>query len=50
MSIERSDKPLTYALEFGLEIVLVAAVGDVEEEIGVLGLQKLRRRHCSTDA
>ena len=47
MSIERSNGPLTYALEFGLQILLVAAV---EEEIGVLGLQKLRRRHCSADA
>jgi len=41
---------LTDALELGLERFLVAGVGDVEEEIRVLGLQKLRGRHRRADA
>ena len=50
MSIERSDELLTYALEFGLEILLVPTVGDVEEKIWVLALQKLSRWDSGTDA
>jgi hypothetical protein len=38
------------ALEFGLEGVLVAGVGDIEEEIRVVGLQELGGRHGGADA
>jgi len=41
---------LTDALEFGLEGFLVVAVGDVEEEVRILALQKLRGRDGSANA
>ena len=43
-------KILTDSLEFGLQILLVPTVGDVEEKIWVLALQKLCRWDSSTDA
>jgi len=41
---------LTYALELSLEGFLLTAVGNVEEKVGVLGLQELRWRNGSADA
>ena len=40
---------LTDALEFSLEILLVSTVGDVEEEVRVFALKKLRGWDGSTD-
>ena len=44
------DGNLTDSLEFGLEILLVPTVGDVEKEIRVFTLKKLCRWDSSADS